>query len=398
MEWETHPQERSGHVNRLGCLAVGLGGINRGDGNRRPLVCSGAAPSHQCAGVDSGILRSEDICEERKGPPCPPPDGQHDGSGICKPSGGDQVSSPGEESEGAVGLVPGSADHTFGRIPTGMLQPTSNLDFCRHQQSGSWIPTSSGCWIRFWVPAARTSLQLDSQVPPEGQGGEGDYRAGSPSVAQSALVPPAAGVLSDRACTSHPAAASSETHSGNHTPCSIRSPQAGRLESLTERLSAKGISQQASALISAGWSKGTNKSYQSAWNKWQSWCLQRNLDPLSAPVSTLVNFLTHQFEEGLQHRSINAIRSAVSVTHDQVDGTPIGQHPVVSRLMRGIYNSRPPTPKYVTTWKVSSMTSCIRSWGQNSSLSMKQLTLKLAMLMALTGACRSSELAALDLS
>ena len=50
------------------------------------------------------------------------------------------------------------------------------------------------------------------------------------------------------------------------------------------------------------------------------------------------------FSEGLQYRSINTIRSAVSMTHNQMEGVPLGQHPLVSRLFKGMYNSRSPQP------------------------------------------------------
>lgn len=114
-------------------------------------------------------------------------------------------------------------------------------------------------------------------------------------------------------------------------------------------------------------------------------------------MSALVNFLAALFAEGLQHRTINTIRSAISATHVQVDNTPIGQHPVVTRLMKGMYNSRSPKPRYPSSWKVADVTHALKEWGVNASLSLKQLTLKLCMLMALVVASRSSELAALDL-
>ena len=47
---------------------------------------------------------------------------------------------------------------------------------------------------------------------------------------------------------------------------------------------------------------------------------------------------------GLQYRSNNTIRSAVSMTHSHVSGSPIGLHALVIWLMKGIYNSRPPVP------------------------------------------------------
>ena len=81
------------------------------------------------------------------------------------------------------------------------------------------------------------------------------------------------------------------------------------------------------------------------------------------------------------------------MTHVPVDGIVIGKHPLVSRLMRGIYNKRPPQPKYTATWSVPDF---MKSWRPTVELSQKQMTQKLAMLMALANASRCSELAVLD--
>jgi hypothetical protein len=64
---------------------------------------------------------------------------------------------------------------------------------------------------------------------------------------------------------------------------------------------------------------------------------------------------------------------------------------MVTRLMRGIYNSRPPKP---TTWDVNKVVRYLAELGPNNTLALKHLSAKLAMLMALIQASRSSELAA----
>ena len=104
----------------------------------------------------------------------------------------------------------------------------------------------------------------------------------------------------------------------------------------------------------------------------------------------------HLAAEGLQHRSINTIRSAVSMTHRHIEGVPIGQHPLVTRLLKAVYNIRPPKPHYTETWDVDGVLNHLTSLGENSQLSLKQLSQKLVVLMALVQTSRSSELQALD--
>ena len=91
------------------------------------------------------------------------------------------------------------------------------------------------------------------------------------------------------------------------------------------------------------------------------------------------------------------IRSAVSSTHAPLEGSPIGQHPLVSQLLRGIYNSRPPRLRYTCTWDVDVVVQHLKGLGNNADLSLKTLSGKLTLLMALTLASRRSELQALDL-
>ena len=122
------------------------------------------------------------------------------------------------------------------------------------------------------------------------------------------------------------------------------------------------------------------------------------LDPVSCGIQTFLDFLADLYGQGLQYRTINAIRSAVSTTHNTIENTPIGQHPLVSRLMKGTYNSRPPEPQYSNTWDVTAVLTWLKGQGsQDSELSLKDLSGKLALLIALVSANRTSELHALDL-
>ena len=169
-----------------------------------------------------------------------------------------------------------------------------------------------------------------------------------------------------------------------------------RLEGVREGHLAEGISKRASDLILSGWSAGTNATYQSGWAKWSSWCAARKVNPFSGDVQSFLDFLAQLYQQELQHRSINTIRSAVSMTHKQIEGVPICQHPLVTRILKGVYNSRPPLPRYSSTWDMEIVTKHILSMGNNEDLSLKQLSQKLVVLMALVQASRTSELKALD--
>ena len=116
--------------------------------------------------------------------------------------------------------------------------------------------------------------------------------------------------------------------------------------------------------------------------KWASWCSERDSDPVLLDVSEVMNFLAHLFEEGYQYRSLNAYRSAISSVHDRVDGISVGQHPLVARVLKGAFNERPPQPRYSHTWDGNKVTSYIDGMGDNASIDLQELTVKLTMLLA----------------
>ena len=84
--------------------------------------------------------------------------------------------------------------------------------------------------------------------------------------------------------------------------------------------------------------------------------------------------------------------------HEKVDGFNIGQHPTISRLMKGIYHNRPPLPRYTSTWNVEVVLSHLKGLGPNEGLSLKHLSWKTTMLLALTRPSRSADLSNLNIS
>ena len=136
---------------------------------------------------------------------------------------------------------------------------------------------------------------------------------------------------------------------------------------------------------------------QSTWKQFFSWCSQRSCDPFSCSLNIILDYLVDLFYKGLEYRTINSHRSAISMIYLPVDGICVGSHPFISRLMKGIFNLRPPCPRYVQTWDVSVALHDLKFLLPASLLSMKNLTLKLVMLMALVSLSRANLLHKLDL-
>ena len=110
----------------------------------------------------------------------------------------------------------------------------------------------------------------------------------------------------------------------------------------------EGFPEQVTKLPLSTTQSSTRKAYQSAWSCWSSWCTEGKINPVSAPLSKILEFLAKAFSDGLEHRSINVLRSAISSTHSKIDSFPVGQHPQVTKLMKK--TELPPSETKVLTY------------------------------------------------
>ena len=96
---------------------------------------------------------------------------------------------------------------------------------------------------------------------------------------------------------------------------------------MAEGLQVQGISKAASNLISKSRRPNSNANYESSWRKWASWCSRRETDSFSSNINEILDYLTDLYKQGLQYRTINNHRSAISAFHEQIQGKPVGKHP-----------------------------------------------------------------------
>ena len=151
-------------------------------------------------------------------------------------------------------------------------------------------------------------------------------------------------------------------------------PTTGWMETIRQRYDTADISEATRNLLLAAWRKNTTSTYASAWSKWVGWCDRRQVNPLSAPLSLILEFLKDQFEEGKAYRSLNVFRSALSALLLEIDSFKVGSHPLVSQLLKGAFNLKPPKPRYSHTWSVGKVLDFIKSLGPNKDLDIKVLS------------------------
>ena len=99
------------------------------------------------------------------------------------------------------------------------------------------------------------------------------------------------------------------------------------------------------------------------------------------------------------YRTINCYRSAISAYHNLIEGKKLGVHPKVCELLTGVFNQRPPQPKYTFIWDVQVVLDYMKeNWADNKIISDKHLIYKLTMLLALVSASRAVQLQHLQIS
>ena len=238
---------------------------------------------------------------------------------------------------------------------------------------------------------------LDSTLPEPDKETDGKSGDNHPLVGIATVVPDDSGNARGLPQNFTSERGSSDTPNGSGVHNEPRSSEVSGMAHIRKSFASRGISSEASALLLASWRPKTQSNYNSLFSKWSYWCSQRNRDPTVGPVEGIVNFLAELFKDGYRYRSLKSYRSAISALHSKVDGYLVGQHRLITRMLRGAFNQRPPVVKYSTFWEVGVVLSYLKRLGKNDTLSLRLLTLKSVMLLALTRPARSVDLSKLDI-
>jgi len=226
--------------------------------------------------------------------------------------------------------------------------------------------------------------------------GLSQYGTNNPTVDDTSMVRTDIGHVSKRTNATATITRPPIVTAGNESPTRTnQSVNISGVEGLKRRLEAEGFSEATSELMLESRRPGTKLAYRGPWEKWCRWAREREINPLQASLANVGNFLTES-QQSLEYSTLNTYRSAISAYHPQIDGHPIGQHPHIKQILRGAFNRKTPKPKYLKTWDVDVVLKSIKGLGQNSSLSLKHLSQKLTMLIALTATLRGGELSKLD--
>ena len=119
-----------------------------------------------------------------------------------------------------------------------------------------------------------------------------------------------------------------------------------RMSLIREGLNKYALSPAAKDVLMASWREGTSKQYHTYLGKWNQYCRDKNIDVFQPGVTNGIEFLVSLYKSGLGYSAINTARSALSSILVLEDGVKFGEHPLVARCMKGIFELKPALPKF----------------------------------------------------
>jgi integrase len=439
-EWQDHHSKPTGPDHGNGCKLAGLGSINEFPHDERALDGSRAERTDQCSRAESSLAGSSDADKTSKLQTRAHQIRQCHDSISHKQKRRHEIGQSDCYNKELVELLPGEKHDHNRRIPSGQEQHDSGRFVTREsgrkrleaeregvpkdQQSFGPLPNRFVCKPNEQTdtdvyelesrPGGSWKRRLDDiverasrvcfptilphrQMPGENQ--EGGSRVGPHHSGMADATVVCSDLATDDTDADH---STQRQRSPGITLGRIASFDSKRhtsisgMEDFRQRKQMQGLSEDAAALATKAWRKGTRSAYDSAWAKWDSWCNQRSIDPVSSSVEEVAEFLTGMFKAGYEYSTINLHRSAISALHEELEGLPVGQHSLIKKIMTGVFQEKPPQPRYNETWDVDVVLQYISNLGRNEDLSDTELTHKLAMLLALTTASRVSEIQALN--
>ena len=161
-------------------------------------------------------------------------------------------------------------------------------------------------------------------------------------------------------------------------------------------LTSKGLSTTALDVILQAGKPGTQKQYKSYLQRWERYCREEKINPLSASVVDGINFLGDLYQKPLSYSAIYTARSALPTVIFPAEGGTFGNHPLVTRFLKGVFTVRPSLPRYQEIWDVSTVLSYLKTLHPPENLSLQLLTIKTTMLLALLSGQRCQTIHALD--
>ena len=180
-----------------------------------------------------------------------------------------------------------------------------------------------------------------------------------------------------------------------NTPRKPKDPKPTRMALLSTQLSALGASSRVVELVQKSLRKGSNRCYESHWEKWSSWCLDNKCDPLCPKPIDLANFLAFLFFDAkLASATVKSIRSAICSTLNQIGGPRLSEDALIRDTIRGISLQASSMPRRIPQWDLFFVLNSLlySPYEPLVKCNLKYLSFKTCFLIMLASGRRASEI------
>lgn len=156
---------------------------------------------------------------------------------------------------------------------------------------------------------------------------------------------------------------------------------------LRQKINRLDVSLRTKELLVCAWRPETEKTYNVFLKRWSLFCEKHKLDKFSCDWYFAWDFLVELFHQGYAYSSINTARSALSNILCS-ENTKFGENEVTVKILKAVYNLRPPLSKYIAFWDISIVLMYLKEFPPVEKCTFKELSLKFLTLFMLVSSQR----------
>ncbi len=144
----------------------------------------------------------------------------------------------------------------------------------------------------------------------------------------------------------------------------------------------------------------TRRLYALKWAIFSAWCQDRDLDLVTSDVSVVLSFLQEMLDKQRSSSTIKVYAAAIAAFHAPIAGRSVGRNSAVVQFIRGARRMNPPCPRTVPPWDLPTVLRALKClpFEPLQSTSLRSLSFKTALLLALASVKRVGDLQALSVN
>ena len=145
-------------------------------------------------------------------------------------------------------------------------------------------------------------------------------------------------------------------------------PSADGLDDFRKSFREAGLSRQASDIALQARRTSTRRTYSARFKRFSVWCRRTKINPYTASVAQVADFLSEVFTGGAQARTVQGYRAAIGAVHHGLPGGfTMSSSPILTQLIKGMFHLRPPVRRLIPAWDLPLVLQFLATPGMRGS-------------------------------